>query len=135
MFVHDIRLYPEIEWVMFMVFNTTFNNISVVSWMSVLLVEDTWIPGENHRPAASHWQHYLVIEIELYILGLTVIIEQNHFLFVFQLFFKLINEFRRTYINICSSRRVVISMHNWWVLLKLNQQNLLSRKLCQWLDI
>ena len=135
MFVHDIRLHPEIEWVMFMVFNATFNNISVVSWMSVLLVEDTWIPGENHRPAASHWQRYLVIEIELYILGLTVIIEQNHFLFVFQLFFKLINEFRRTYINICSSRRVVISMHNWWVLLKLNQQNLLSRKLCQWLDI
>jgi hypothetical protein len=30
----------------FMVFNTTFNNISVVSWWSVL-VEET---GENHRP-------------------------------------------------------------------------------------
>ena len=30
-----------------------FNNISVISWRSVLLVEET---GENHRPVASHWQ-------------------------------------------------------------------------------
>jgi hypothetical protein len=40
----------------FMVFNTSFNNISVILWRSVLLVEETWVPGENHRPAASHWQ-------------------------------------------------------------------------------
>jgi hypothetical protein len=39
-----------------MVFNTTFNNISVISWRSVLLVEETGVPEENHRPAASHWQ-------------------------------------------------------------------------------
>jgi hypothetical protein len=31
-----------------MVFNTTFNNISVISWRSVLLVEETGVPGENH---------------------------------------------------------------------------------------
>jgi hypothetical protein len=37
-----------------MVFNTTFNNISVISWRQVLLVEETGVPGENHRPAASH---------------------------------------------------------------------------------
>ena len=30
------------------------NNISVTSWMSVLL-EKTGIPRENHRHAASHW--------------------------------------------------------------------------------
>jgi hypothetical protein len=36
-----------------MVFNTAFNNISVISWVSVLLVEE---PGENHRPVASHRQ-------------------------------------------------------------------------------
>jgi hypothetical protein len=35
--------------------NTTFNNISV-TWCSVLLVEETGGPGENHRPVASHWQ-------------------------------------------------------------------------------
>jgi hypothetical protein len=35
-------------------FNATFNNISVISWQSVLLVEETGVPGENHRIAASH---------------------------------------------------------------------------------
>ena len=39
-----------------MVFNVTFNNISVISWWSVLLVEETRVPGENHRPVASHGQ-------------------------------------------------------------------------------
>jgi len=32
------------------------NNISAISWRSVLLVEETVGPGENHRPVASHWQ-------------------------------------------------------------------------------
>ena len=36
-----------------MVFNATFNNISAISWRSVLLVEETGVHGENHRPAAS----------------------------------------------------------------------------------
>jgi len=35
-----------------MVFNDTFNNISDISWRSVLLVEKT---RENHRNAANHW--------------------------------------------------------------------------------
>ena len=39
-----------------MVFIATFNDISVVSWRLVLLVEETGVPRENHRPAASHWQ-------------------------------------------------------------------------------
>jgi hypothetical protein len=34
--------------VWFMVFNATFNNISAISWQSVLLVEETGVPGENH---------------------------------------------------------------------------------------
>jgi len=48
------------EWglilVWFMVFNTTFNNISVISRRSVLLMEKTGVPWETHRPVASHWQ-------------------------------------------------------------------------------
>jgi hypothetical protein len=32
----------------------TFNNISVILWWSVLLVEETEVPEENHQPAASH---------------------------------------------------------------------------------
>jgi hypothetical protein len=40
--------------VWFMMFNATFNNISVISWRSVLLVKEIRVPEENHRPAASH---------------------------------------------------------------------------------
>jgi hypothetical protein len=32
-----------------MVFKATFNNISVISWQSVLLVEETGVPGETHQ--------------------------------------------------------------------------------------
>ena len=41
-----------------MVFIATFHNISVLLWWSVLLVEETGVPWENHRPDASHWQTY-----------------------------------------------------------------------------
>jgi len=37
-----------------MVFNSTFSNISIISWQSVLLVEETGVPRGNHRPVASH---------------------------------------------------------------------------------
>ena len=36
-----------------MVLNATFNNISAIIWLSLLLVEET---GENHKPVTSHWQ-------------------------------------------------------------------------------
>ena len=61
---HHLILYFD-GW--FMVFNATFNNISVISWWSILVVEET---GENHRAVASHWQtlshnvvHLALIEI------------------------------------------------------------------------
>jgi hypothetical protein len=38
-----------------MVLNNTFNNTSAISWWSILLVEKTRVPRENHRTAASHW--------------------------------------------------------------------------------
>jgi hypothetical protein len=43
--------------VWFMVFNATFHNIAAISWQSVLLMEETGVPAENHRPVASHWQN------------------------------------------------------------------------------
>ena len=50
--------------------NATFNNISFISWRSVLLVKETGEPGENHRPVVSHWQilshnalHLALIEV------------------------------------------------------------------------
>ena len=33
-----------------------FNNISAISWRLVLLVDETGVHRENHRPAASHIQ-------------------------------------------------------------------------------
>jgi hypothetical protein len=39
-----------------MVFNATFNSISVISWRSLLLVEESGVLGENHRPTVGHWQ-------------------------------------------------------------------------------
>ena len=46
-----------IDWlVWFMVFNATFNNISAISWQSVLMRKETGVPGENHQPVTSHRQ-------------------------------------------------------------------------------
>jgi len=41
-----------------MVFSATSNNISAISWRSVLLVEETGVPVENHRSVTSHWILY-----------------------------------------------------------------------------
>ena len=38
-----------------MVLNATFKNTSVILWRSVLLVEETGLPGENILPATSHF--------------------------------------------------------------------------------
>jgi len=48
-----------------MVFNATFNNFPVISWRSVLLVEETGVLREDHRPVASHSQalSYNVVSI------------------------------------------------------------------------
>ena len=51
---HSKSIYPilSVYWylvgLLFMVFNATFNNISAISWWSVLLLEETGVPGENH---------------------------------------------------------------------------------------
>ena len=47
-------LYAIGLWLEVMVLNTTLRNISVISWRSVLLVEETGGPGENHRPVTRH---------------------------------------------------------------------------------
>jgi hypothetical protein len=36
-----------------MVFNATFNNISAILWRFVVLVEESGVPRESRRPAAS----------------------------------------------------------------------------------
>jgi hypothetical protein len=46
-----------------MVLNATFNNISVLSCQSVLLVEEIRVSGENHRPVASY--HIMLHRVHL----------------------------------------------------------------------
>jgi hypothetical protein len=45
-------LFCSCDLIDFLRFNTTFNNISAISWRPVLVVEEA---GENHRPCASNW--------------------------------------------------------------------------------
>ena len=52
--IHHVNYTERHPGVRVMVFGTTFNNISVISWRSVLLVEETEVPGENHRAVACH---------------------------------------------------------------------------------
>jgi hypothetical protein len=40
-------MYLSMNYFRFMVFNTTFNNISAISWWSVLLLEETIIPEKT----------------------------------------------------------------------------------------
>ena len=51
MFIFDKSLVPRRKirkkTIYVMVFNTTFNNISVLSWQPVLFFEETRVPGEN----------------------------------------------------------------------------------------
>ena len=44
-----------------MMLNATFNNISVISWRSVLLVEETGVPGENHLPQFTDKRYYIML--------------------------------------------------------------------------
>jgi len=44
-----------------MVYNATFNYISAKLWRPILLVEETRVPGENHRPVASHYKLYHIM--------------------------------------------------------------------------
>jgi len=56
-------MYRLILW--FMVFNATFNNISVISWLSVLLVEETGVPGENLSQVTDKLYHIMLYLVQL----------------------------------------------------------------------
>ena len=66
----------------FMMFKATFNKISVISWRLVLVVEETGVPGESHRPVASHWQLYHIMLYRLcsmvYHLSITIYIREGN---------------------------------------------------------
>ena len=62
----------------FMVFNATFSNISTTSWRSVLLMEETGVPGENHQHVAS--LDHTLYHIMLYLIHLAICSIRTHIL-------------------------------------------------------
>jgi hypothetical protein len=65
MIYYDDQVYWKRVWVM--VFNATFNHISVISWWSVLLVEETGVPRKNYKCTMRPQRSILVMQyIELY---------------------------------------------------------------------
>jgi len=61
------------------VFDATFTNISFISWLAVLLLGEI---GENHRPAASHWQTLSFISLCVLVFKMNKkALEQREFLF------------------------------------------------------
>ena len=67
---HDRKI---LLFVCLMVFSATFNNISVISYLSVFFIDggNREYPKKTHRPVSSHWQtllhnavHLALIEIQ-----------------------------------------------------------------------
>jgi hypothetical protein len=61
---HRLLVTPRVR---VMVFNSTINKIAVKSWRSVLLVGETGMPGDNHRPAESHWKLYHIVSYRVHL--------------------------------------------------------------------
>jgi hypothetical protein len=62
--------------------NATFNNISVTSLSSALLVAKIGVPGENHRPVTSHSQtvsHSVVLSTHRHEWGSNILLDKLHF--------------------------------------------------------
>ena len=78
----NLAIHTQIAW--FMVSTTTFDNNSVISQRSVLLAEETGVPGENHRPVTK--RRYL-IQCAQHVSGITFIIH------AFTLIIKIIEQF------------------------------------------
>ena len=54
-------------WLDFWCLSAIFSSIAAISWWSVLVVEETSVPGENHRPCASNW---LTLSLAVLVIGL-----------------------------------------------------------------
>ena len=61
-----------------MVFNATFNKLTVISWWLVLLVEETRVLRENHQLVARHWQTVVIGKLDKLVHKETVSQLQNN---------------------------------------------------------
>ena len=53
-----------------MVFNAPFNNISIISWLSNLLVEETGVPRENLLSQVADKLYHIMYRIHLAMSGI-----------------------------------------------------------------
>jgi hypothetical protein len=60
-----------------MVLNATFNNISVISWRSVLLVDETRVRGENHVMFIKYTSQWTGFELTKAPIAYVVINQMN----------------------------------------------------------
>jgi hypothetical protein len=51
----NVKYHITIDFVDLWRFNAAFRNISAISWRPVLVVEESGVPVENHRPWVSNW--------------------------------------------------------------------------------
>jgi hypothetical protein len=86
-------------------------------WRSVLLGEETAVPGENHQPAAGHWQlsfKYNKFESYNIYYYLVYFFSNVHCYNPYHVFFLLIAIFIRfllKLVNICSISRNPVAFH------------------------
>ena len=60
---HEMYISKNIHNYLILLFNATFNNISVISWRSVLLAEETVEPEENRLPQTDKLYHIMLYRV------------------------------------------------------------------------
>jgi hypothetical protein len=60
---HEMYISKNIHNYLMLLFNATFNNISVISWRSVLLAEETVEPEENYLPQTDKLYHIMLYRV------------------------------------------------------------------------
>ena len=70
--IQNDEMYFWVGFICLIVFNTTFNNISVILWRPILLVEETGGPVENHRLVAGHWQTLSHSDVHLALIEMVI---------------------------------------------------------------